>query len=163
MHSMLSMSTLSIQISKQCYILCIEQGILFVDTVDTKIKAMLLCYCVLSRVSCLSTLSIQRSKHPMHLMLCLCRHCRYKDQRQCYILCIEQGILFVDTVDTKIKASNAFNAMFMSTLSIQRSKQCYCVLSRVSCLSTLSIQRSKHPMHLMLCSSTLSTLVFVAL
>ena len=42
----------------------------------------------------------------------------------------------------------------------KRSKQCYCVLSRVSCLSTLSIWRSKHTMHLKLC---LLTLVFVAL
>ena len=31
------------------------------------------------------------------------------------LLCIEYGILFVDTVDTKIKASNAFNAMFVDT------------------------------------------------
>ena len=45
----------------------------------------------------------------------------------------------------------------------KRSKQCYCILSRVSCLSTLSIWRSKHTVHLMLCLSTLSTLVFVAL
>ena len=45
----------------------------------------------------------------------------------------------------------------------KRSKQCYCVLSRVPCLSTLSIWRSKHTMHLMLCLSTLSTLLFVAL
>ena len=45
----------------------------------------------------------------------------------------------------------------------KRSKQCYCILSRVSCLSTLPIWRSKHAMHLMLCLSTLSTLVFVAL
>ena len=45
----------------------------------------------------------------------------------------------------------------------KRSKQCYCVLSRVSCLSTLSIQRPKHAMYLMLCLLTLSTLVFVAL
>ena len=43
----------------------------------------------------------------------------------------------------------------------KRSKQCYSVLSRVSCLSTLT--RSKHAMHLMLCLLTLSTLVFVAL
>ena len=41
--------------------------------------------------------------------------------------------------------------------------QSYCVLSRISCLLTLSIWRSKHAMHLMLCLSTLSTLVFVAL
>ena len=31
------------------------------------------------------------------------------------LLCIEYGILFVDTVDTKIKASNAFNAIFVDT------------------------------------------------
>ena len=31
------------------------------------------------------------------------------------LLCIEYGFLFVDTVDTKIKASNAFNAMFVDT------------------------------------------------
>ena len=32
------------------------------------------------------------------------------------LLCIEYGILFVDTVDTKIKASNALNAMFVETV-----------------------------------------------
>ena len=32
------------------------------------------------------------------------------------LLCIEYGTLFVDTVDTKIKASNAFNAMFVDTV-----------------------------------------------
>ena len=31
------------------------------------------------------------------------------------LLCIEYGILFVNTVDTKIKASNVFNAMFVNT------------------------------------------------
>ena len=31
------------------------------------------------------------------------------------LLCIEYGILFVDTVDTKIKASNAFSTMFVDT------------------------------------------------
>ena len=34
------------------------------------------------------------------------------------LLCIEYGILFVDTVDMKIKASNAFNAMFVDTFDI---------------------------------------------
>ena len=38
------------------------------------------------------------------------------------LLCIEYGILFVDTVDTKIKARNALNAMFVSRLSILLSK-----------------------------------------
>ena len=33
------------------------------------------------------------------------------------LLCIEYGIFFVDTVDTKIKAINAFNAMFVDTVN----------------------------------------------
>ena len=32
------------------------------------------------------------------------------------LLCIEYGILFVDTVDTKIKACNVCNAMFVETV-----------------------------------------------
>ena len=32
------------------------------------------------------------------------------------LLCIEYGILFVDTVGTKIKACNALNAMFVKTV-----------------------------------------------
>ena len=32
------------------------------------------------------------------------------------LLCIEYGILFVDTIDMKIKASNAFNTMFVDTV-----------------------------------------------
>ena len=32
------------------------------------------------------------------------------------LLCIEYGILFVYTVDTKIKACNALNAMFVKTV-----------------------------------------------
>ena len=32
------------------------------------------------------------------------------------LLCIEYGILFVNTVDTKIKAHNALNAMFVETV-----------------------------------------------
>ena len=32
------------------------------------------------------------------------------------LLCIEYGILFVDTVDMKIKACNALNAMFVETV-----------------------------------------------
>ena len=48
---------------------------------------------------------------------------------------------------------------YVETVDTKRSKQCYCVLSRVSCLSTLSIQRSKHAMHCMLCLSRLSILL----
>ena len=33
------------------------------------------------------------------------------------LLCIEYGILFVDTVNTKIKACNALNAMFIETVN----------------------------------------------
>ena len=33
------------------------------------------------------------------------------------LLCIEYGILFVDTVDMKIKASKTFNAMFVNTVN----------------------------------------------
>ena len=32
------------------------------------------------------------------------------------LLCIEYGILFVDTVNTKIKACNAFNAIYVNTV-----------------------------------------------
>ena len=32
------------------------------------------------------------------------------------LFCIEYSILFVDTVDTKIKACNALNAMFVETV-----------------------------------------------
>ena len=32
------------------------------------------------------------------------------------LLCIVYGILFVDTVDMKIKACNALNAMFVETV-----------------------------------------------
>ena len=32
------------------------------------------------------------------------------------LLCIEYGILFVDTVHMKIKAINAFNAMFVNSI-----------------------------------------------
>ena len=37
-----------------------------------------------------------------------------KDQTM--LLCIEYGILFVKTVNTKIKACNALNAMFVETV-----------------------------------------------
>ena len=33
------------------------------------------------------------------------------------LLCIEYGILFVDTLNTKIKACNAFNAMFVDIVN----------------------------------------------
>ena len=32
------------------------------------------------------------------------------------LLCIKYGILFVNTIDTKIKACNALNAMFVKTV-----------------------------------------------
>ena len=43
---------------------------------------------------------------------------RWSIQRiKAMLLCIEYGILFVDTVDTKIKACNALNAMFVKTVN----------------------------------------------
>ena len=39
---------------------------------------------------------------------------QHKGSKQCY--CIVYGILFVDTVDTKIKERNALNAMFVETV-----------------------------------------------
>ena len=42
---------------------------------------------------------------------------RWSIQRiKAMLLCIEYGILFVDTVDTKIKACNTLNAMFVETV-----------------------------------------------
>ena len=42
---------------------------------------------------------------------------RWSIQRvKAMLLCIEYGILFVDTVDMKIKACNALNAMFVETV-----------------------------------------------
>ena len=43
---------------------------------------------------------------------------RWSIQRiKAMLLCIECGILFVNTVDTKIKACNALNAMFVETVN----------------------------------------------
>ena len=42
---------------------------------------------------------------------------RWSIQRiKAMLLCIEYGILFVDTVDMKIRARNALNAMFVETV-----------------------------------------------
>ena len=42
---------------------------------------------------------------------------RWSIQRiKAMLLCIEYGIFFVDTVDTKIKACNALHAMFVETV-----------------------------------------------
>ena len=43
---------------------------------------------------------------------------------QAMLLCIEYGILFVDTVDMKIKARNAFNAMFVDTVDTVNTGVC---------------------------------------
>ena len=43
---------------------------------------------------------------------------RWSIQRiKAMLLCIVYGMLFVDTVDTKIKACNALNAMFVETVN----------------------------------------------
>ena len=62
-------------------------------------------------VSCLLRQSIQRIK--------------------AMLLCIEYGILFVDTVDTKIKAHNALNASFVKTVDTR-------FIQDLKCMSTWS-------------------------
>ena len=42
----------------------------------------------------------------------VCRHCRYKNQSNAIVY----TMLFVDTVDTKIKECNTLNAMFVETV-----------------------------------------------
>ena len=48
------------------------------------------------------------------------------------LLCIEYGILFVDTVDTKIKACNALNAMFVRVMRCENSTTLYTVASNTN-------------------------------
>ena len=40
------------------------------------------------------------------------------------LLCIEYGILFVDTVDTKIKARKALNAIHVDTVKTRQGSLC---------------------------------------
>ena len=53
-----------------CHLICCVYIKGHVEMVDAKDQSNAIVYC---RVSCLSTLSIQRSKHAMHWMLCLSR------------------------------------------------------------------------------------------
>ena len=63
-------------------------------------------------------------------------------------LYIVYGILFVDTVDTKIKAHNALNAMFVETLALTQ----HLIQSTMRCENTSidSIDIAQHSMHCML-------------
>ena len=57
--------------------------------------------------------------HHCHLICCVYikGHVEMVDTRfKAMLLYIEYGILFVDTVDTRIKACNALNAMFVETV-----------------------------------------------
>ena len=79
----------------------------------------------------------------------LCQHCQYKDQS------IQ---IWVEHFEYRMKSLPHWiriHPVLMLYYWRQRAKK--------GLMSTLSIQRSKHAMHLMLCLSTLSTLVFVAL
>ena len=64
------------------------------------------------------------------------------------LLFIEYGILFVDTVDTKIKANNALNAMFVETLALTQ----HLIQSTMRCENTSinSLDIAQHSMHCML-------------
>ena len=96
-------------------LLCIEYGILFVDTVDTKIKA-----CNALNAMFVETVDTTVKTHP-HMLLC-----------------IEYGILFVDTVDTKIKACNALNAIRKKFWKAET--QAFSTIPSILYMSTLSIQ-----------------------
>ena len=66
-------------------------------------------------------LDSEEATHCDHCHLICCVYIkgmsRWSVQRiKAMLLCIEYGILFVDTVDTKIKACNALNAMFVETV-----------------------------------------------
>ena len=50
------------------------------------------------------------------------------------LLCIEYGILFVNTVDTKIKASNALNAMFVDTVDTGACGSCTTLHAEYYCM-----------------------------
>ena len=56
------------------------------------------------------------------------------------LLCTEYGILFVDTVDTKIKAYKALNAIYVDTVDTRQGSLMHSMLS----MSTLSIQKHIH-------------------
>ena len=60
------------------------------------------------------------------------------------LLCIEYCILFVDTVDTKIKAHNALNAMFVETLALTQ----HLIQSENTSINSLDI--AQHSIHCML-------------
>ena len=64
------------------------------------------------------------------------------------LLYIVYGILFVDTVDMKIKAHNALNAMFVETLAFTQ----HLIQSTMRCenISIKSLDIAQHSMHCML-------------
>ena len=61
-----------------------------------------------------------------------------KQKIKAVLLCIEYGILFVDTVDMKIKAFNALNAIYVNTVNTRQGSLLHSMLS----MSTLSIQNT---------------------
>ena len=67
-------------------------------------------------------LDSEEATHSDHCHLICCvyikGHIEMVDKRiKAMLLCIEYGTLFVDTVNTKIKACNALNAMFVETVN----------------------------------------------
>ena len=98
-------------------LLCIEYGILFVDTVDTKIKGMqgIECY--------------------------ICRHCRYKTR-----ISNAFNAIYVDTVDTKhIHTFLLITFLIFNGFSIRKKfwkaeTQSFSTIPSILYMSTLSIQ-----------------------
>ena len=66
----------------------------------------------------------------------------------CPVSRVSTGIVFVDTVDTKIKAHNALNAMFVETLALTQ----HLIQSTMRCENTSinSLDIAQHSMHCML-------------
>ena len=66
---------------------------------------------------------------------------RWSIQRiKAMLLCIEYGILFVNTIDTKIKACNALNAMFVKIVNSTVKTH-----PHIPAHNFLNIQRIFHP------------------
>ena len=88
----------------QTMLLCIEYGILFVDTVDRKIKVC----------NALNAMFVDTVNTGVCTLKGMSR--QLIQRIKAMLLCIEYGILFVNTVDRKIKVCNALNAMFVDTV-----------------------------------------------
>ena len=85
-------------------LLCIEYGILFVGTVNRKIKVC----------NALNAMFVDTVNTGICTLKGMSRELIQRIKAM--LLCIEYGILLVDTVDRKIKVCKALNTMFANTV-----------------------------------------------